>query len=1601
MRPASAASISSSSSSLPDYAVKVLDKRFIKREGKSPFVLMERNVSARAAHPCLTRLLYTFQDADSLYMVQELCRGGELLAVIRAFAAEAAAGGVGAGASAAAPSAAPAPSPSAPASAGDRAMPPEVCRFYAAQLVCALEYLHGTLGVVHRDLKPENVLLTEKGNLKLTDFGSAKDEGGGQVPTAGAGGGGGGDAAAAAAAAAAVAEAFVGTAEYVSPEVLRDEAAHAPADLWALGCTLYQCLVGRPPFRGASEYLTFQQVLGYDKEATEAAAAAADAAAAAAAAASSSGSAAPPSSSLPPSPLADPLSFYGAGIIVLDSYGDEADLSDFYAGGEASGPASPIAAAALPGARKRSSARPSFSRSREMSAGAESAGSVHSGKEPRVERAASISAALASRPPRVLLRFPAWMKAETRSLLLALLDPYPERRIGVLTLHADDAAPTGIVAGAGGGKGGGPARCGPVLLDYAAVRSHPFFAGVGWETVADARANSPPYVPPVRVLPEPVASAPHALADMDGLSDWGAGAGGGFAGATAIPILVSTPRLAGAAVALPSAALTASSSSSSLSALPPLPPVRMKSAPLAGGGIPVAPTPARPGLPSSSSSIASTATPTPALRVYRTNSDVADLPFGAGAGVVGGGGLFGPLRPPSPVAVSDLSYGGGPGMYGAGGGGGSRPGSGASTPGRTSPAFGGGLLRTDFVAGGAAGPGAVGSGATGVGGGAGNMLPPPPATPSGAGGRSLGSMFLSLFTAGSLPPATPAGGGGTSRRGSASGLTPWLGGAASSADGGDGGASSDGPLSLGPSALFGAAASAAPAGAGGGGTRSGAATPGGPASRGDRSAANSPLPTARLLLDAGDGDGDDDGVGEKDRDGNGDGGDGAWGAESSPGASDAVKADRTDEAGADGDASGPPAPRRDLLGFLREDHVPRPTANAETGGPFEGPATDGTTTTGAENNGAATAPPAVLDGAVGGAAATDPVAGTDGVGPIVAPIAASSSSSSSSSSALAIAAPPSQQAPAVSSSLPSTLFWSRFLDSARGEYAVRWGPVVRRKTFGGLLVRDKQRELVLVTGGPLGPRLLYCHTPTASLRAVIVLADSELRVVLRIEAGGLGGGPGTPGGAGPSPLGSPTSSSDASGVPATPSSFARFTQWLGFGGARNEALLAARVGGGGGSGGAGGAGGEGGDGGRGRGQSGAMGVDERPRALSRAHSKSILLAHALAAGGVSSSATGAVGGDGADGVDWSGLGRSRSFDWGGGGGGGGGGGTGAAPGTPNPALPSSQHRTPRLSIADVAFAAAQATVQPQRSPRLSRAGGGDRLFSPPSKTSSGTGFSLGSPGGAAAAAAAASAAAESALSASLPSTGGLFGSLSDAAAVDANVAGGAAAAAGDATAATGPAPGGTETLLEAANVSLAEYAAQTGRRHSAPEHILVSTLPADLTPRTPAPAAEGGGAGGDAEGDETTAASPQLQEDPAPSGFSQATPAAAAAAVSEPSAAAAVGPQTPPPAASSLATPVPAPHAAPAVAVAAPAAAAAASSAPSAARDRGIFDIHTGAKSSSQGRVYYLYDPLGAAAAWREAILSAKAEALALATAGPAAGAGGGGEAAASLTTAT
>jgi len=142
----------------------------------------------------------------------------------------------------------------------------ECTRYYSAQILDTIEYMHSK-GVIHRDLKPENVLLDDQMRVKITDFGTAKILDPPKKPPQNGDGPNGmsypedlakGDDS--------KANSFVGTAEYVSPELLTDKAACKASDLWAFGCIVFQLLSGRPPFKAANEYQTFQKIVGLEYE---------------------------------------------------------------------------------------------------------------------------------------------------------------------------------------------------------------------------------------------------------------------------------------------------------------------------------------------------------------------------------------------------------------------------------------------------------------------------------------------------------------------------------------------------------------------------------------------------------------------------------------------------------------------------------------------------------------------------------------------------------------------------------------------------------------------------------------------------------------------------------------------------------------------------------------------------------------------------------------------------------------------------------------------------------------------------------------------------------------------------------------------------------------------------------------------------------------------------------------------------------------------------------------------------------------------------------------------------------------------------------------
>ena len=196
------------------YAVKclIISQVLKQKHGMQQVMTEKAALIAMEEHPSVVRLHFTFKDADQLYLVTELAGGGALFDEIRRLGA----------------------------------CHLSCARWLIGELVNALEFMHSKR-IVHRDLKPENILLDDVGHIKLIDFGSARlldsTENGEAYDT------------------------FVGTAEYLSPELLRDEECREAADLWALGCILFQMLRGSPPFQVlGSPHLTMEMIKAWPME---------------------------------------------------------------------------------------------------------------------------------------------------------------------------------------------------------------------------------------------------------------------------------------------------------------------------------------------------------------------------------------------------------------------------------------------------------------------------------------------------------------------------------------------------------------------------------------------------------------------------------------------------------------------------------------------------------------------------------------------------------------------------------------------------------------------------------------------------------------------------------------------------------------------------------------------------------------------------------------------------------------------------------------------------------------------------------------------------------------------------------------------------------------------------------------------------------------------------------------------------------------------------------------------------------------------------------------------------------------------------------------
>lgn len=216
------------------YAMKVLNKKEMIERNKIKRALAEQEILATSNHPFIVTLYHSFQLEDSLYLCMEYCMGGEFFRALQ--------------------------------TRETKTIGEEDAKFYAAEVTAALEYLH-LMGFIYRDLKPENILLHQLGHIMLSDFDLSKQTASAKNPeiqfsknhhsanptidtkacidgfrT----------------------NSFVGTEEYIAPEVIRGKGHTSAVDWWTLGIFIYEMLYGTTPFKGRDRKATFSNVLKRD-----------------------------------------------------------------------------------------------------------------------------------------------------------------------------------------------------------------------------------------------------------------------------------------------------------------------------------------------------------------------------------------------------------------------------------------------------------------------------------------------------------------------------------------------------------------------------------------------------------------------------------------------------------------------------------------------------------------------------------------------------------------------------------------------------------------------------------------------------------------------------------------------------------------------------------------------------------------------------------------------------------------------------------------------------------------------------------------------------------------------------------------------------------------------------------------------------------------------------------------------------------------------------------------------------------------------------------------------------------------------------------------
>ncbi|XP_068572431.1 rhodopsin kinase grk7-b isoform X2 [Cebidichthys violaceus] len=186
------------------YACKKLEKSCLKKKGGERMALLEKQILEKVNSLFIVNLAYAYDNKTHLCLIMDLMNGGDLRFHIYEL--------------------------------GERGIRMERVVYYMAQITTGMLHLH-SMDIVYRDMKPENVLLDAKGQCRLSDLGLAVELPEGKTICQKA-----------------------GTTGYMAPEILRQECYRMSVDWWALGCSIYEMVAARLPFKDFREKVQNEEV---------------------------------------------------------------------------------------------------------------------------------------------------------------------------------------------------------------------------------------------------------------------------------------------------------------------------------------------------------------------------------------------------------------------------------------------------------------------------------------------------------------------------------------------------------------------------------------------------------------------------------------------------------------------------------------------------------------------------------------------------------------------------------------------------------------------------------------------------------------------------------------------------------------------------------------------------------------------------------------------------------------------------------------------------------------------------------------------------------------------------------------------------------------------------------------------------------------------------------------------------------------------------------------------------------------------------------------------------------------------------------------------